>query len=148
MSYQECTRFSGRDTPARDESRDDSEGQQPDGEEAGEQEGEPGRQPAESGRAAAPGQEPPPPSDSGDETEAVEEFDQQMGRSLPDAGDGAGEALPEGEGSGESHTTPMMEQWLQQIEGNPAYLLRNQFMMQERRMLNREGRPLRETRPW
>ena len=41
-----------------------------------------------------------------------------------------------------------MEQWLDQIEGNPAYLLRNQFMLEEQRQMRVQGRPLREPRPW
>jgi Ca-activated chloride channel family protein len=42
----------------------------------------------------------------------------------------------------------MMEQWLEQIEGDPAYLLRNQFMIEERLELEKRGRMLMETRPW
>jgi Ca-activated chloride channel family protein len=42
----------------------------------------------------------------------------------------------------------MMEQWLEQIEGDPTYLLRNQFLIEERRELQRQGRQLLEPRPW
>jgi hypothetical protein len=42
----------------------------------------------------------------------------------------------------------MMEQWLEQIEGNPAHLLRNQFIIEEQQELERRGRILMETRPW
>ncbi len=42
----------------------------------------------------------------------------------------------------------MMEQWLEQIEGDPAYLLRNQFLIEERQELDRRGQMLMETRPW
>jgi Ca-activated chloride channel family protein len=42
----------------------------------------------------------------------------------------------------------MMDQWLEQIEGDPSYLLRNQFMIEERQELDRRGRTVMETRPW
>jgi len=41
-----------------------------------------------------------------------------------------------------------MEQWLEQVEGNPAHLLQNQFMLEERRMINQQMAPLHEPRPW
>ena len=41
----------------------------------------------------------------------------------------------------------MMEQLLDQVEGNPAYLMRNQFMLEEQRMSDKGGR-LYEPRPW
>jgi Ca-activated chloride channel family protein len=42
----------------------------------------------------------------------------------------------------------VMDQWLEQIEGDPAYLLRNQFRIEEQLELQRNGRRLMETRPW
>ena len=42
----------------------------------------------------------------------------------------------------------MMEQWLERIEGDPAYLMRNQFMIEEQLEMQRRGRKLMETRPW
>ena len=82
-------------------------------------------------------------------SQAVEQFD-QMGAGTdeedPDAPEGGlpdEDAIP---GTGISMT--MMEQWLEQIEGDPAYLLRNQFLIRERQELEQHGRVLRETRPW
>jgi Ca-activated chloride channel family protein len=82
-------------------------------------------------------------------SQAVERFDQM--------GDGPGEADPESLQTGlpDENAIPgagvsmiMMEQWLEQIEGDPAYLLRNQFLIEERQELERRGRELMETRPW
>ena len=42
----------------------------------------------------------------------------------------------------------VMEQWLEQIEGDPAYLLLNQFRIEEQQALYRNRRLLMETRPW
>ena len=42
----------------------------------------------------------------------------------------------------------MMEQWLERIEGDPAYLMRNQFMIEEQLEMQRNGRRLMESRPW
>jgi Ca-activated chloride channel family protein len=42
----------------------------------------------------------------------------------------------------------VMDQWLNQIEGDPAILLRNQFQLEEQLELQRNGRQLMETRPW
>ncbi len=42
----------------------------------------------------------------------------------------------------------MMEQWLEQIEGDPVQLLRNQFMLEEQRLIQKKGGSLRESRPW
>ena len=42
----------------------------------------------------------------------------------------------------------MMEQWLEQIEGDPAFLLRNQFLIEERQQLEQRGGALMESRPW
>jgi len=82
-------------------------------------------------------------------SQAVDQFD-QMGTGLGEADPEAPQpGLPDEEampGSGISMI--MMEQWLEQIEGDPAYLLRNQFMIEERRELERRGRVLMETRPW
>ena len=81
-------------------------------------------------------------------SEAVDEFD-QLGSAL-----GEDQELPPGEipaedgvaGSGVSMI--MMEQWLERIEGDPAYLMRNQFMIEEQLEMQRRGRRLMETRPW
>jgi Ca-activated chloride channel family protein len=80
--------------------------------------------------------------------EAVDEFDQQGEAPDPDAEEQGGEGDPQEPGKGRGNVSPMMEQWLEQIEGDPAYLLRNQFMMEEQRTLRQRGGGLRETRPW
>ncbi|HAJ93066.1 MAG TPA: hypothetical protein DCO71_10715, partial [Gammaproteobacteria bacterium] len=82
-------------------------------------------------------------------SQAVEQFDQMgtgPGEEAPDApeiGLPDEDAIP---GTGISMI--MMEQWLEQIEGDSVYLLRNQFMIEERRELERRGRELMEIRPW
>lgn len=42
----------------------------------------------------------------------------------------------------------IMEQRLQQVEGDPTLLMRNQFMLDEMQYLQQAGGPLRESRPW
>jgi hypothetical protein len=44
----------------------------------------------------------------------------------------------------------LLEQWLDMIEGDPNYLLRGRFMMEESRRMQarRPGAPLYEPRPW
>ena len=41
-----------------------------------------------------------------------------------------------------------MEQWLQQIEGDPAQLMRQQFRLEEYKYLRQRGGQDKETRPW
>ncbi|MES9869437.1 MAG: hypothetical protein ABW149_07020 [Sedimenticola sp.] len=78
----------------------------------------------------------------------MDQFD-QLGEQLdPEAMEGQGESDPEGTGSGSAETTLLMEQWLEQIEGDPAYLLQNQFRRQEQQLMRQRGGPLREPRPW
>ena len=42
----------------------------------------------------------------------------------------------------------IMEQWLDQVEGDPSFLLRNQFMLEEAQYMRSKGGSVRETRPW
>jgi hypothetical protein len=43
----------------------------------------------------------------------------------------------------------LTQQWLDSIEGDPANLLRNQFILEERRRRQEmPSRPLYEPRPW
>ncbi len=84
------------------------------------------------------------------EQAAVEKFDQQGDQSSPDA-----EQIPDNETEGGDDAQSsgkgamsLMEQWLQQAEGNPAYLMRNQFMLEEQRAISKRSVPLREPRPW
>jgi hypothetical protein len=55
-----------------------------------------------------------------------------------------------GDPTGSSGGSPMMlmEQLLDQVEGNPAYLMRNQFMLEEQRMMSDQRGQLYEPRPW
>ena len=81
-------------------------------------------------------------------SEAVDEFD-QLGKAAgddPELQPGEIPAEDGAEGSGVSMI--MMEQWLERIEGDPAYLMRNQFMIEEQLEMQRRGRKLMETRPW
>jgi hypothetical protein len=84
----------------------------------------------------------------GEGEEAVDQFDQQGEQTDPEADKPLGDTSPTGEGTGDSQSVALMEQWLQQIEGSPAYLLRNQFRREEQRSLISTGRPLHEPRPW
>jgi hypothetical protein len=84
-----------------------------------------------------------PEQDTG--SEAVEEFDQL------DHDQHGGQPSPyprEGGVPGAMQAITLLEQWLNQIEGDPVHLLRNQFMLEERRALSRQGGQLIETRPW
>jgi Ca-activated chloride channel family protein len=42
----------------------------------------------------------------------------------------------------------LMEQWLEQIEGDPAQLMQQQFRLEEYKYLRSQGGRDRETRPW
>jgi Ca-activated chloride channel family protein len=78
-------------------------------------------------------------------TGAIEQFDQLGRRAGPEGED---EAMPgETPGAGGRSTVIVMEQLLDQVEGNPAYLIRNQFMLEEQRM-NQNGGRAYEPRPW
>ena len=50
-------------------------------------------------------------------------------------------------GAGGHSNAILMEQLLDQVEGDPVYLMRNQFMLQEQR-INRKDGQLYEPRPW
>ena len=53
--------------------------------------------------------------------------------------------------SGEMSMGPgmgILEHWMEQVEGDPSYLLRNQFMLEEAQYMRSRGGPARETRPW
>jgi Ca-activated chloride channel family protein len=42
----------------------------------------------------------------------------------------------------------ILDLWMEQVEGDPSYLLRNQFMLEEAQYMRSRGGPLHETRPW
>jgi hypothetical protein len=79
---------------------------------------------------------------------SVDRFDQQGQTPDKEAEQGKGESLEQGTGAGDASTILLMEQWLDQIEGDPGYLLRNQFILEERSAQRQRGLPLREPRPW
>ena len=86
--------------------------------------------------------------ETGEISEAVEEFEQMGRETIPDAMEqGEGDEAHE-EGSGSGRSIVLMEQWLEQIEGDPAYLLQSQFYLEERRIMEQKGGRLRENRPW
>jgi Ca-activated chloride channel family protein len=82
--------------------------------------------------------------------EAVEDFDQLGASPMSDMEPGeqmsAASALGglpmAGPGMG------IIEQRLQQVEGDPSLLIRNQFMLEEMQQMQNAGGPLRESRPW
>jgi Ca-activated chloride channel family protein len=82
--------------------------------------------------------------------EAVDRFDQlgqqPMSDQEPNAEQAAAAAL-----GGMPVMGPglaIMEQRLQQVEGDPSLLMRNQFMLEEMQQMRASGGPLRESRPW
>jgi Ca-activated chloride channel family protein len=79
--------------------------------------------------------------------EAVDSVD-QMGN-LPEQSESGDEGAPAL--GGELSFGPgiaVMEQWLDQVEGDPSYLMRNQFMIQEAQQMRSRGGAVQETRPW
>ena len=82
-------------------------------------------------------------------SQAVDRFDQMKAgpgdkeQEAPQPGMPDEDAIP---GSGVSMS--VMDQWLEQIEGDPVYLLLNQFRLEEQQEYQRNGRRLMETRPW
>ncbi len=82
-------------------------------------------------------------------SQAVEFFD-QLGSGPGEIDEDAAQAgMPDKDGiPGTGVSMAVMEQWLEQIEGDPAYLLLNQFRIEEQQAMQREGRQLLETRPW
>ena len=80
--------------------------------------------------------------------DAVDQFDQLGEQPALDAG-AAGTAV--GALGGQPSSGPgaaILEQRLQQVEGDPSELIHNQFQIEERRQIGASGGPLRETRPW
>ena len=76
---------------------------------------------------------------------AIEQFD-QLGRQADPEGENAGLPGEVPDASGNS-TAILMDQLLDQVEGDPVNLMRNQFRLEEQRM-NRTGGQLYEPRPW
>ena len=64
----------------------------------------------------------------------------------PDARPGATPALggPAAMGPGMA----VLEQRLRQVEGDPTLLIGNQFKLEEQRLMQGAGGPVRESRPW
>jgi Ca-activated chloride channel family protein len=82
-------------------------------------------------------------------SQAVDQFDQMESGLGEEDLEAPPEGLPDTEGMpGSGIPMTMLEQWLERIEGDPAYLLRNQFMIEERQAMEQYGRGLMETRPW
>jgi Ca-activated chloride channel family protein len=78
----------------------------------------------------------------------VDQFD-QLGSALGDDQELPPGDIPAEDGvPGTGISMIMMEQWLERIEGDPAYLMRNQFMIEEQLEMQRSGRRVMETRPW
>ena len=82
-----------------------------------------------------------------EEEDAVVQQELELFSKAPETGDGPGESdVAGGEGTGMASRV-LMEQWLEQAEGAPGYLLRNQFRLEEQRELRQRG-GLYEPRPW
>ena len=80
--------------------------------------------------------------------DAVDQFDQQEKGGEPEQQEQDKEGQPGSPQAQADAVSRIMEQWLNQIEGDPAQLLRNQFMLEEQRVIHREGGRLHESRPW
>jgi Ca-activated chloride channel family protein len=80
---------------------------------------------------------------------AIEQLDRIEGGSGNLQEDAQQGGIPDPDGNqGSSISMAVMDQWLNQIEGDPAILLRNQFQLEEQLELQRNARQLMETRPW
>ena len=86
------------------------------------------------------------PTKGGLDMSAIEEVDQMVEQM--EAGEQQGEEAGVPTGSSGSSPMMLMEQLLDQIEGNPAYLMRNQFMLEEQRLMSKRRGQLYEPRPW
>jgi Ca-activated chloride channel family protein len=92
---------------------------------------------------------PSTPPEPGSEAETVEEFDQLGEQPEEDAQERNPDAMADARGEpGPAFGMPLMEQWLEQVEGDPSYLLRNQFMLEESRTMQSLRGMMVETRPW
>ncbi|WP_177420557.1 hypothetical protein [endosymbiont of Lamellibrachia barhami] len=80
--------------------------------------------------------------------EAVDQVDQMGDMSTPDA-DQQQSGGPGGDSQSRmSGGMALMEQWLEQVEGDPAELMQKQFKLQEYDYLRSKGGRDFETRPW
>ncbi len=88
------------------------------------------------------------PSKAGQDAAAIDWFD-QLGNQAQDQEQDperlAQQAQEDAEGHGPGSA---LEQLLDQVEGNPAALLRNQFILEEQRLMGAQGGRLYEPRPW
>ena len=78
---------------------------------------------------------------------AIEQVDQMGDQAESDEAESGESGDPTGGGSGGSPMM-LMEQLLDRVEGNPAYLMKNQFMLEEQRMMSDQRGQLYEPRPW
>ena len=85
------------------------------------------------------------PTQAGFDMGAIDQFDQLGAESGTEQDENAADG--EMPGAGGRATLIVMEQLLEQVEGNPSHLMRNQFMLEEQRM-NEQGGRLYEPRPW
>jgi len=89
------------------------------------------------------------PAKAGQDAAAIDWFDQlgsQPDPAAEEGPEGAGkEAADDAQGRGPGGA---LEQLLEQVEGNPAALLRNQFILEEQRLMGAQGGRLYEPRPW
>ena len=87
-----------------------------------------------------------PPQDE-QRSAGVDQVDQSGQQQMPEGGDqltggGSEQRLPFSGGQA------LMEQWLQQVEGDPAQLMQQQFRLEEYKYLRSHGGRDIETRPW
>jgi Ca-activated chloride channel family protein len=77
---------------------------------------------------------------------AIEQVDQMADQAEPGEPETGEGGDPAGTSGGSSMM--LMEQLLDQVEGNPAYLMRNQFRLEEQRLMSARRGQLYEPRPW
>lgn len=117
---------------------------------AGQAQPEPGPDRQGSGGQPPPRQDGPDLNQPAGESDAVERFDQQGAVPWADSDPALGLRGQSALG-GEQALGPgmaLMEQRLEQIEGDPSLLMRNQFQIEELRQLRESGGRVQEARPW
>jgi len=82
--------------------------------------------------------------------DAVDRFDQLGAQPMSDREPSADQAAAAALGGLPVRGPGMaiMEQRLQQVEGDPSLLMRNQFLIEEMQYMHTSGGPLKESRPW
>jgi Ca-activated chloride channel family protein len=140
----------GEKPPERKQAEHPGEEVQPESDKPGTGTDEQGPEQGRRSHGGEPDQKPPDMKDLAGDREAVQRFD-QLG-SQPWAGAGSDSEMSTAPAlGGEMVLGPgmaIMEQRLQQVEGDPSMLMRNEFMLEDMREMREIGGRLQESRPW